>query len=82
MEKIAYTQLDIIMSGEKIHSIIIERGYKVRELQELLNLSCPQPIYRWMKGQALPSVDHLYMMHRIFDVHMEDLLVARDVGKD
>ena len=82
MEKITYTQLDIVMSGEKIHNIIIERGYKVKELQALLNLSYPQPIYRWMKGKILPSVDHLYMMHRIFGVHMEDMLVARDVGKD
>jgi len=53
----------------------------VRELQALLKLSCPQPIYRWMKGRALPTVDHLYMMHRVFGVHMEDMLVAKDVGK-
>ena len=51
----------------------------------MLNLSCPNPIYRWMKGQALPSIDNLYMIHRIFDVHMEDMLVAKDeadIGED
>jgi hypothetical protein len=35
-----------------------------------------------MKGKILPSVDNLYMMHRIFGVHMEDMLVARDMGKE
>ena len=52
------------------------------ELQLLLHLSCPQPIYRWINGKTLPTVDNLYMMHRVFGMHMEDMLVARDVGKD
>ena len=79
MKKITYTPLDIVKTGKRIYSVIHGNSYSVRELQELLNLSCPQPIYRWMKGKALPSVDHLYMMHRLFEIHMEDMLVARDV---
>ena len=78
MRKPTYVTLDAVLTGERIRSIIFEKGYTVRELQELLNLSCPQPVYRWMKGKILPSVDNLYMMHRIFGVHMEDMLVAKD----
>ena len=65
MGRITYVTLDAVLTGERIRSIIFEKGYTVRELQELLNLSCPQPVYRWMKGKILPSVDNLYMMHRI-----------------
>ena len=82
MEKITYTQIDIILTGRKIQSVIRENGCKVRQLQEILKLSCPQPIYRWINGKTLPTVDNLYMMHRVFGMHMEDMLVARDVGKD
>lgn len=67
--------LDITKTGKRIWNTMIENGYSVKELQETLNLSCPQPIYRWIKGSTLPSVDNLYMMHQIFKVHMEDLLV-------
>ncbi|MCX4379488.1 MAG: helix-turn-helix transcriptional regulator [Lachnospiraceae bacterium] len=42
-----------------------------------MNLSCPQSVYRWMRGYALPTVDNLYMLSRLFDVHMEDLLVGK-----
>ncbi len=82
MEKVAYTQIDIVLTGRKIHSVLLENGCKVRQLQEILKLSCPQPIYRWINGKTLPTVDNLYMMHMVFGMHMEDMLVARDVGKD
>lgn len=58
MGKNTYVTLDAVLTGERIRSIIFEKGCTVRELQELLNLSCPQPVYRWMKGKILPSVDN------------------------
>lgn len=78
MGKILYTQIDIVLTGKKIHSVMNEKGYSVKELQEILNLSCPQPVYRWIKGHTLPSVDNLYRLHKIFGLHMEDLLVESE----
>lgn len=52
-------------------------GYSVKEIQEFLHLSCPQPVYRWFKGQILPSLDHLYVLSRLLGVHMEELIVAK-----
>lgn len=47
------------------------------EIQQALCLSCPQPIYRWFKGQILPSVNHLFVLSKLLDVHMEELLVEK-----
>lgn len=69
--------LDVILTGKKIHDVIHESGFTVKEIQEKLDLSCPQPIYRWMHGNMLPSVDNLYRLSRIFKMHMEDMLVER-----
>ena len=68
--------IDAVLTGKRIHEVMIQNGYSVKELQILLNLSCPQPIYRWMKGKCLPTIDHLYMMSKLFHIHMEELLVA------
>ena len=78
MEKTVYTTLDAVLTGRKIKKVLTEKGYSVREIQMMLNLSCPQPIYRWIKGKAMPSIDNLYMLHRILGIHMEDMLVAKD----
>ena len=77
-----FTTLDAVLTGQKIHDAIKQSGYRIRELQEMLGLSCPQPIYRWIKGRTLPSIDNLYMLSRILGVHMEELLVPRDASGD
>lgn len=75
MGRTACIFIDIGRTGEQIHNVMIEHGCTVKQLQEKLRLSCPQPVYRWIHGYTLPSVDHLYRMSRIFQVHMEELLV-------
>lgn len=46
--------------------------------QDYLHLSCVQPIYRWYKGLILPSVNHLFMLSQLLNVHMEELLVKKN----
>lgn len=82
MEKVTYTQIDIVLTGKRIHSVMDEKGYSIREIQEILNLSCPQPVYRWINGRTLPSVDNLYRLHKIFGVHMEDMIIEVATGKN
>ena len=67
----------MIMTGQILKNNIKKCGYTVREIQKLLNLSCPQPIYRWMRGRTMPSLDNLYMLSSILGVHMEDLLLPK-----
>lgn len=73
-----FTTLDAVLTGKELGSAIKRSGYSIKELQGLLGLSCPQPIYRWIRGRTLPSIDNLYMLSRILGVHMEDLLVPMD----
>ena len=71
-----YEHIDMKKTGILLKYRIEKAGYTVKDIQKLLQLSCPQPIYRWFKGMILPSVDHLYVLSRLLKVHMEDLLVT------
>ncbi|MCD8122694.1 MAG: helix-turn-helix domain-containing protein [Clostridiales bacterium] len=73
-----YPNIDLQETGRRIQSVIREAGYSVREVQDYLHLSCPQPIYRWFKGQILPSLNHVYALSKLLHVCMEDLLVVKD----
>lgn len=77
-----YTSLDMVQTGKKLHYIFIKNGCTVKDIQFFLNLACPQSIYRWLKGQTLPSIDNLYRMAEIFQIHMEDMLVAKNFDRD
>lgn len=71
--------LDTKLSAQRLHAAIKNSGYSVAELQKMLYLACPQPIYRWMHG-TIPSVDNLYRLSRILNVPMESLLVFEQVS--
>ncbi|MDE7184450.1 MAG: helix-turn-helix domain-containing protein [Lachnospiraceae bacterium] len=69
--------IDLIMTGQVVKREIKKQGYTIREIQKKLGLSCPQPIYRWIRGRTLPSVDNLYMLSRILGLTVDDLIVPR-----
>lgn len=72
----SYPNLDLKQSGSLMRYQIRRSGYTVRDIQDYLVLSCPQPVYRWFQGKTLPSVDHLYALSRLLGVHMEELLAG------
>lgn len=72
-----YPNIDLQRTGQKMKHMLETAGYTPRMLQEYLQLSCVQPIYRWYKGLILPSVDHLFMLSELLGVHMEDFLVKK-----
>lgn len=77
-KRITYPNIDMQRTGRKLKHMIEAAGYTPRMIQDYLHLSCVQPIYRWYKGLILPSVDHLYMLSELLNVHMEDLLVKNN----
>lgn len=72
-----YQPIDKIKTGIKLKMLTKTAGYEVKDIQEYLYLSCPQPVYRWFKGRILPSVEHLCALSKLLNVHMEDLLVMQ-----
>ena len=35
----------------------------------------PQAIYKWQRGQSLPSIDNLYALSHLFQISMNEILV-------
>ena len=75
LKKFVYPEIDMKKTGEKIRCKVKNSAYSVKEIQEYLHLSCPQPIYRWFKGQTLPTVDHFYALGRLLGISMEEMIV-------
>lgn len=70
-----YQPIDQLRTGKKLKTMLESAGYDVKYIQTYLQLSCPQSIYRWYKGKALPSLEHLSALSKLLHVHMEELLV-------
>ena len=66
------------LTGEKIRDEMIKRKMTVRDLQDALELDSPQSIYKWLRGESLPSLPNMLVLGELFKVPLETLLVRED----
>lgn len=75
MKNVPFPVIDLPATGENILRLRKERGFTVRDLQNFFGFEEPQAIYKWQKGQSLPTVDNLYALGILLDVPIEKILV-------
>ena len=68
--------VDIKLTGQNIASLRIKRGISVREMQHMLGFTTPQSIYKWQRGETLPTIENLAALACILDVAMDDILAV------
>ena len=71
----SYPVIDLAATGNNIRRLRVERGLTVRDLQSYFGFEEPRAIYKWQKGETLPSVDNLYALGTLLDVPMDQILV-------
>ncbi len=76
MQHKSFPVIDPVATGANIVRLRTERGLSVRDLQTYFGFEEPQAIYKWQKGQSLPSVDNLYALGALLEVPMETILVS------
>lgn len=72
--------IDLEATGRNIVRLRRERGLTVRDLQRYFDFEEPRAIYKWQRGENLPSVDNLYALSRILQVPMDSILVPRQLN--
>ena len=75
MKNLFFPVIDSIATGKTIKQLRLACGLTVRDLQDYFGFDAPQAIYRWQRGETLPSIDHLYALSAILDASIEQILV-------
>ena len=75
MQTSVFPVIDLPATGDNIRRLREARGLKVRDLQTYFGFEEPRAIYKWQKGETLPTVDNLYALGALLGVPMEDILV-------
>lgn len=68
--------IDMTAIGMNITRMRINAGLTVKDVQNVFGFSTPQAIYKWQRGETLPSLENLIALSRIFSVPMESILAA------
>lgn len=75
MDLKTFPVIDSVATGNNIRRLRMERGLTVRDLQSYFGFEEPRAIYKWQKGESLPTVDNLYALGVLFEVPIDQILV-------
>ena len=76
-----FPTIDMVKTGQNIVKLREKKGLSVKELQDIFGFATPQAIYKWQHGTAIPSIDNLVVLARIFEVSVDEILVVEG-GKE
>ncbi len=70
-------ELDTVATGYKIKSLMDERNVSIRDVSDFMKVSF-QAVYRWQKGETLPTISNMYILGQLLGTDVDDMLVAKE----
>ncbi len=74
-------RIDSKATGERIRNLRMARNLKVSEMAEILH-SSENAIFKWQRGECLPSVDNLVVLSILFEVHIDEIIQTEGRGNE
>ena len=73
---IAAPTIDLAATGANIKALIKRKGLKVADVQTVFGFNTPQAIFKWMRGDAIPSIDNIVILAHILDVPIDEIIIT------
>lgn len=67
--------INVRKTGLNLNRMILEHGYTAADLADKLGVSRSN-IYKWLRGDILPSIDNLYILSHMLNTSINDILVS------
>ena len=69
-------KIDMARTGTNIATLRKRKKISVNTLQDILGFNTPQAIYKWQRGDSLPTLDNLVILADVFEVTINDIVVT------
>ena len=71
--------IDTIATGKNIKQMIKSKGFKIADIQSKMGFNTPQSIFKWLRGDAVPSIDNLVILADILDISIDKIIITARV---
>lgn len=71
-----YPMIDTKATGAKIKGLRKEKHLKVRDVARYMGFEYEQAVYKWERGDSLPTVENLYALSRLLEVSIDSILIG------
>lgn len=70
--------IDAIETGININDLRMSAGLSVKDIQSVFGFSTPQAVYKWIRGDSIPSVDNLVVLAKVLGVTINDIIICKE----
>lgn len=70
-----FPSIDLVRTGKNITKLMKNKNIKVSDLQEAFGFEYPQAIYKWKRGECLPTLDNLIILSVIFKTPIDKIII-------
>ena len=70
--------INMTATGNNIMRLRINTGMTVKELQNIFEFSTPQAIYKWQRGEAMPTLDNMVVLAAVFGVTIDEIIIFQN----
>ena len=67
--------INMAATGSNIRALLKAKGIKVADVQHTCGFNTPQAIFKWMRGDAMPSIDNLVILAHLLGVTIDQIIV-------
>ena len=73
----AFPVVDMVATGDNIRMMRERVGMTVADLQRVFGFTSTVAIYKWQRGDSLPTIDNLVVLAAVFGVSISDIIICR-----
>lgn len=73
-----YPVLDVKATGRRICELRRANHLSVEDVSRFMGFQSGQAVYKWQRGESLPTVENLYALSKLFGTTVDDILCGRE----
>ncbi|SFT34216.1 Helix-turn-helix [Lachnospiraceae bacterium XBD2001] len=70
-----YPSIDMIATGARIENLMRANNLSARQVADFMGFKAPQAVYKWLRGDSLPTLDNMCALSVLLHTNMESILV-------
>ena len=63
-------------TGLNIKRLMHIQGLSSADLQKIFGFNTKQAIYKWLRGENMPSIDNLVILADVFNCKLDDIVIV------
>ena len=72
----AFPLIDMYATGQRINTVRKEKGISIKDMMMYFGFKNPNSLYKWFRGESLPSLDNMFALSLLLGVSVNDLMVS------